>query len=213
MCYKNNVELFEKLLEVEFVGEDDYELDEDIVNMLVAEHRTIPMDGQASRILVINFIKAHLTTRYNGRKFSTEEFRVLFELMESGDDIILAAYECYCLNKVEADLIETLCVLAKFEIQDQEEEIDYGSPIQASDHVENEESKRGDFQRDSWPHGFQTMVDRSKASKILEEFKPLMSSVKYTILYGVILSHPANRKGRTFFHRPYFIFFSGAKRL
>lgn len=174
------------MLEANHVGLEDYELDEDLVDMLLAEYRSPPQEGQASKLFVINFIKAHLTTLYNGRRFATEEFNILQEIMQDGgDDIIVAAYECYCLNKNETDLIETLSALAKYEIDelDIDVDIDYGSPIQDSFQVEDK--KRDEYQRDSWPHGFQTMVDRSKALKILEEFKQFISPVKYTILYGV----------------------------
>lgn len=134
---------------------------------------------------MINFIRAHLKTLYDGRQFDNEEYNLLQEIMqESADEVILGAYELFCLNQNDFELVETLKLLAKLEID--EVELDYGSPIQESYNVE--ETKAADYQRDSWPHGFQTMVDRTKALKILEEFKPFMSSVKYTILYGVALS-------------------------
>ena len=193
------------------MGEEDYELDDDLVNMLLAEHRSAPLDNQTSKVFVLNFMGAHLTTLYNGRRFTTDEYQILHEIMQDGgDDIILASYECYCLNRNEGDLVETLCLLAKLELLDME--LDCDSPIQESFHVEQEESKRSDYQRDSWPHGFQTMVDRSKASKILEEFKPLMSSVKYTILYGVVSPHAANRARRALLHRPHPVLLARAER-
>lgn len=205
---KNNIDLFEKLLEADFVGEEDYELDEDLVNMLVAEARSVPNENQGTKVFVMNFIRAHLTTLYNGRRFGTDEYELLQELMQdNGDEVILGAYEFFSMNRNESELIETLGLLAKLEID--EVEIDYGSPIQES--VQVQENKTSDYQRDSWPHGFQTMVDRSKALKILEEFKPLMSSVKYTILYGVIRFYIANRTRRTILYRSHFILLISSK--
>lgn len=173
--------MFEKLIEANYVGEEDYEVDEDLANILLAEQNITPTDTQDPLTLIRQFIKAHLMCMVNGRRFDDKEHEILQMLVEQGDEIVYGAYECYSLTKSEEELIETLRLLAKVEIE--EEEIDCNS---SPNYESNKpESKHNDYQRDSWPCGFEKMVDRSKASKILEQFKDMMSSVKYSILQSV----------------------------
>ena len=154
--------------------------------MLLAENKTYPQaDDQSVTILIRNFIQAHLSSMFKGRRFSTEEHIYLQEVLVDGDEGMLAAYEVFSLNNNEDDLLETLKLLCQIDL---EENMEYGSPLHAhgNDSKSNVESKKSEYQRDSWPSGFEKLVDKTKATKILEEFKDIMSSVKYSILQKVI---------------------------
>lgn len=144
-----------------------------------------------------------------GRRFDDREHEALQMLTEQMDDIVFGAYECYSINKDEEELLETLRTLLRLELEG-EEELDCESPGYRSSAKSKQESR--DCQRDSWPMGFEKMVDRTKASKILENFKGMMTSVKYSILQGVEISNLANRKRRAVFHRSNIILFSDPTR-
>lgn len=194
---KNDVFLFEKLIEANYAGDEDYEIDEDLTNILLAEQNITNADNQDPLALMRQFIKAHLICMVSGRRFDDKEHEILQMLTDQGDEIVFGAYECYSLTKNEEELVETLRQLVELEID--EEEMDCNSSPN-NESQKRGESKRDEYQRDSWPCGFEKMVDRSKASKILEQFKDMMSSVKYSILQSVDSIYLGHREGRTIFH-------------
>lgn len=175
--------LFQKLLEATYAGEEDYEFDEDLINLVTAEQNTLPPEESNTTVFISSFIKAHLSCMMLGRRLDDREHEILQMFTEQMDEIIFGAYECYSLDRNEDELIETLIRLVKIEVEEQE--LECASPGNESS-CKIESKKSDDYQRDSWPMGFEKMVDRTKASMMMENFKGMMSALKYSILQGVI---------------------------
>jgi hypothetical protein len=201
--------LFQKLLEATYSGDEDYEIDRDLINIILAEHTTEQKDTSTAAVIVSNFINAHLTCMAMGRRFDDRELELLQMITDQMDEVVFGAYECYSLDKNEDELLETLRVLIKLEIE--EEELDCMSCDYQSSRGK-QESKHSDYQRDSWPMGFEKMVDRTKASNIMETFKDMMSTVKYSILQSVVLINIANRTRGAILHRSNTLLYAYSKR-
>ena len=149
--------------------------------MVLAEQNRPLADSNNLMIMISHFVKAHLACMMIGRRFDNREHEILQMLADQLDEVVFGAYESYSLNRNDEELTETLRTLIQLEIEG--EELDCLSPDYRSSAKSIQDKK--DYQRDSWPMGFEKMVDRTKASKTLEKFKSMMSPVKYSILHGV----------------------------
>lgn len=149
------------------------------MNLILAERPKIYIGESNVRLLVRNFIHAELNNLFKGRRFSQEQHAYLLQLLPKGDEILLASCEVFSICQNHEDLVETLQLLCKLRAECG------GSQPMKNSIKKQDSNSNSDVQRDSWPRGFEKMIDKTKALRNLEQIRPFMPTIKYLSIQKV----------------------------
>ncbi len=157
-----------------FQGEDNLEIDDDFLNLILAERPKIFIGESNIRLLVRNFIQAELNNLYQGRRFNQEEHTFLLQSLPKSDDILLASFEVFSITQCHEDLVETLQLFCRMRLK-----VGNSQPLKKQVKKQDSNSNSDIQQRDSWPRGFEKMIDKTRAIRSLEQMRFYLPNFRY----------------------------------
>lgn len=180
----NDIALFKKLLEMQYVGLDDFEVDDEILNMVIAQREETAQRNKQStshRAIGRAIVAACLRNLLEGRMLAEQQVCLIYDFFIGGDEDVIAVFEVFSQNKDFDDLAENLRVVCNFheEWTEEDNQIQPGS---------SGALQQAAPQRDSWPRGFERLVDKTKATKNLESLRSQLPYQAYLSLHQEVES-------------------------
>jgi hypothetical protein len=187
---QNDILLFEKLCQVEYMGEGNFRADDELLNLLTLGKVDAPQAGPASNEeLVWAFVEGHINFLNRVGKLNQDEAEFLLYLLDEAEEVLMAAYEAFSLDRQTQELIETLrlvCVKMDDQPETPDSERNSSQTGSAPPTPGNPQPEEG---RDSWPRNFGKVLESNKISKMLFSFKTALSPAEFDLLQKVPAAH------------------------